>query len=200
VPISLHIFSNDLKRTNVYIIRDQTDLQVRQPITPISWGKQESSSLSPLGRMELKRMLSDEQKDEVKERLVETRVEMHEKEYWFHFRIMRENQEEEDKVKQNTLDMKMRTPKFWKNQYEAWREFEKVAEHSEGTHGSRTSTGTLNADKKLRGVERKIFEQFGKDSELFKYTQVLREKEFCALNRALHRDYKCLFETLTAEV
>ena len=64
-PTSLYAFTPGFEM-NYRIIRDQMDVEVRQFITPISCAKQESSSLSPSGHIELKKKLSDEQKGEFK--------------------------------------------------------------------------------------------------------------------------------------
>jgi len=152
-------------------IRDQMDLEVRQSITPISSKKQASSSLSPSGHIELKKKLSDEQKGEFKaqyERVAES---------------LQHDFQWENKGAGKILARRAEDD-YWNSEKEARCELEKLAQRCfqqrEGTHGKQPPTtprDTNKSDEKFKEIERKIVGQFGKESELFRYAQLVKRTE-----------------------
>ena len=149
---------------NYRIIRGQMDLEVRQFITPIPCTKQASSSLSPSGHIELKKKLSDEQKGEFKAQ--------YERDFQW-----------ENKGAGKILARRAEDD-YWNSEKEARCELEKLAQRCfqqrEGTHGNpppTTPRDTNKSDEKFKEIERKIVGQFGKQSELFRYAQLVKRIE-----------------------
>jgi hypothetical protein len=144
------------------------DLEVRQFITPISCAKQESSSLSPSGHIELKKKLSDEQKGEFKaqyERVAES---------------LQHDFQWENKGAGKILARRAKED-YWNSEKEALCELEKLAQRCfherEGTHANQPPTTPRDTKKKFKETERKIVGQFGKESELFRYAQLVKRIE-----------------------
>ena len=156
---------------NCLIIRDQVDLEVRQSITPISCKKQASSSLSPSGHIELKKNLSDEQKGEFKAQYERVAENLHRDFQW------------ENKGAGKILARRAEDD-YWNSEKEARCELEKLAQRCfqqrEGTNGNQPPTtprDTNKSDEKFKEIERKIVGQFGKQSELFRYAQLVKRIE-----------------------
>ena len=109
------------------------NLEVRPSFTPISWRKQASSSLSPSGHIELKKELSDEQRDKFIIAQCERVAENLQRDY---------KGAGKDVVRRAKAD-------YWNSELEAICELEKVAQRcfqQRGTNGNTTSTTPRDTD------------------------------------------------------
>ena len=70
---------------------------------------------------------------------------------------------------------------YWNSEKEALCELEKLAQRCfherEGTHANQPPTTPRDTKKKFKETERKIVGQFGKESELFRYAQLVKRIE-----------------------